>query len=165
VRYITHMPLTNAERQALFRDRRRTMMTDLMVQTRKDIREWSRLVALYESGQSKFYTNHVDTTPEQIASLQRMIRENKALLEQYDPTGGTHDGEIELGDVAPAAPQALWRGRPVTYALDDEGRATAIWAFDAESAARTDARARGLHAGVIGDQSWSIRSFASDRGR
>jgi len=153
------MPLSNAERQALFRDRQRTFIRELMVQTRKNIREWSRLIALYESGQSRFYTNHVDTTDGQIANLQRMIRENTALLEQYDPSRSSHDGEIELGDVAPAAPQALWKGHPVTFALDDEGRATGICVFDTESAARANARSRGRYAGVIGDQAWSIRPF------
>jgi hypothetical protein len=156
------MALSNREKQARWRERMRgrgAIIEEMMRRTRKDVREWQRFLAVLATGISRFYTNNVDTTADVIAQTESRIRENTRLLLQYDPEDLTHDGEVEIGDISPTAPQELWRGRAVSYALDDEGRACRVRAYDSISIAKTDAVQPGRFSGVIGDEAWSVRPF------
>jgi len=90
--------------------------------------------------------------------LKRMIDENLALVDHYDPDGLIADEDIEFGDVPPDLASSVWKGRPVSYAVDPEGRAHQLRLFESDSAAATEAAmTAGRLAGRVGDESWSIK--------
>jgi hypothetical protein len=166
-RYVTSMALTNSERQARYRDRLKhaatqapqlhIVMVDLILRTRLNIREWKRMLPRYESGQSRFYTNNVNATPEAIANLERMIAENSALLAQHDPDGLVVDGNIELAEIPACIGVQLWPSRPVSYVLNEDGLAKDLRVFPSDQAAQWDAAsAPDRRAGRIADDGWSI---------
>lgn len=165
MRYVTTMPLTNAERQARYRERikqlaARGVMSPIQAQllsdARRHIREWRRSIAAFDEGHMRLFTNHVDTSADHARQLERLIVQNEALLAQYDPEGLTADGNVELGDIAPERSSDLWPERWVTYALDGIGRAAQLRTFDSEAAARADARRPGRKLGQVAADMWSI---------
>jgi hypothetical protein len=133
-------------------------MEALVLTTRRDIRKWKRVVALITSGCMGVRTNGVDRSSEQAAMFKRMIDENQALVDRYDPEGLIADGDVEFGDVPPDLASTLWRGRPISYALDPHGRAHQFRLFQSDSAAATEAAMTpGRLAGWVGDEAWSIK--------
>lgn len=133
-------------------------MESLIFKTRKDIRAWKRSAALIASGQMAIRNGNVDRSTEHAGMLRRMIDENQALIDRYDPDGQIADGDIEFGDVPPELASTLWKGRPVSYALDSAGRAHRIRPFESDNTAATAAAmSPGCRAGRIGDESWSIK--------
>lgn len=159
------MPLTNAERQARYRERikqlaARGVMSPIQAQllsdARRHIREWRRSIAAFDEGHMRLFTNHVDTSADHARQLERLIVQNEALLAQYDPEGLTADGNVELGDIAPERSSNLWPERWVTYALDGIGRAAQLRTFDSEAVARADARRPGRNLGQVAADMWSI---------
>jgi hypothetical protein len=163
------MVLTNAERQARYRERLKAaasrassmtpMLADLMLRTRLNIRNWKCHVALFGAGQMHLYKNHADCTEEHVATLRRMIEENGALLHQYDPDGLTSDGDVEFGEIPARLAPELWAGRPVTYVLNSDGLAEQIRPFDTGRQAEFDAAgSHGRLVGRVGEQRWSINT-------
>jgi len=159
------MPLTNAERQARYRERikqlaARGVMSPIQAQllsdARRHIREWRRSIAAFDEGHMRLFTNHVDTSADQARQLERLIAQNEALLAQYDPEDLTADGHVELGDIAPERSSNLWPDRWVTYALDRIGRAEQLQTFDSEAMARADGRRPGRNLGQVAADMWSI---------
>jgi hypothetical protein len=136
-------------------------MDALILRTRCDIREWKRTIALISGGYMHVRTNGVDRSSEQASIFRRMIHENQALVDRYDPEGLVADDDIELGDIPAHQAQSLWKERPVSYAPDTEGRAVQLRLFDSDSAAATDAAMfQGRRSGRIGDEGWSIKPAA-----
>ena len=152
--------MTNAERQAQHRERlkaRNSMMEAIILKTRRDLREWRRGIALIESGYMRLHSNGADISDDQVATLTRIIHENEALVTRFDPECALKDDDIELGDVPVQMASQIWRGRPVTYKLDNEGRACDLSVFDSIEHAQSQARANdGRFSGWIGDESWSV---------
>lgn len=170
MRYVTPMPLTNAERQARYRERikrlaARGVMSPIQAQllsdARRHIREWRRSIAAFDGGYMRLFSNNVDISADHARQLERLIVQNEALLAQYDPEGLTADGNVELGDIAPERLSNLWPERWVTYALDRMGCAAQLRTFDSESAARADARQPGRNLGQVAADMWSIVSVPS----
>jgi len=172
LRYVTRMTLTNAERQARYRERLRRLasrvatlnpiLADLLIRTRLNIREWKRSLALFEAGLMHIYAGQEDRTAEQVTNLRRMIAENGALLAQYDTEGLTIDGDIELGNIGADIVAQLWAGRPVSYMLDMSESAIDLRLFETDAAAQIDAASPGRRAGRIGEQGWSIAAALAD---
>jgi hypothetical protein len=161
------MVLSNAERQARYRQRRQQLaargvmslaQAEILTDVRVRLREWKRSIAAFGEGRMRLTTNNVDTTSEHVSMLKGMIARNEALLTQYDPDGLTADGNVEIGEVTPQESSGVLPGRWIAYSLDDRGRAVNLRLYDAESHARTDAMAAGRYAGVVADDMWSISS-------
>jgi len=160
------MPLSNAERQARYREKRRQlaakgMITDVQQQTlldlRRHLREWRRSLAAFAQGRMRMTTNNVDTTAEQVVRVRRMIAYNEAVLTRFDPDGLTADGNIEIGEVSAHESSGVFPGRWVAYSLDDQGRAVKLRVYTAEGAARADARmGAGRYAGLVHADMWAI---------
>ncbi len=162
------MALSNAERQARYRQRLKSLaaqaeMTelkaDLLVGARGNLRQWRHYIAMFAGKRLSIRCNGSDITPEHVAMLRRGISSHEALLEQYDPEGRTKDGNVEIGDVPPDIEAAIWAARPVSYVLGSSGLAADLRLFASPSAAVTDAEAHpDRSVGWVGDDGWSIAS-------
>jgi hypothetical protein len=159
------MVLSNAERQARYRERLKQLaakgvmsplQAQMLTDVRRHLREWRRSIAAFAEGRMKLWTNHVDTTAEHVAMLEKMIATNEQLLVQYDPDDLTADGSVELGEVTSREFNSVLPGRWVSYLLDDQGRAVDLHLFDDAKAARGHAWRSGRNVGVIGEDMWSI---------
>jgi hypothetical protein len=159
------MVLTNAERQARYRERIKALaakaeMTETQAQllygARCRLRQWKLQLAKCEAGEIHLTRNRIDITVEHAAQLRGQIAEGREFLRQFDPEDRTRDNDIEFGEVSPNLASELWPGRAVTYTLDPEGFATDLRVFPSDSAAAFDASQEGRHAGWLSDDIWSI---------
>jgi hypothetical protein len=154
------MVLTNREKQARHRERlrdRSTALNRVLVNTRRRLREQHSWIARFDEGLLRMTRDGVDCTAEQVAMVRGWIAESIALLQEQDPDGLTRDGNIEIGDISPARSQELYRDKPVSYAIDAEGRAVRLKLFESDSAAQAEAgMTEGRFAGRIGEEGWSI---------
>lgn len=155
------MAIPNAERQALHRERERnkkTIMQQLVIRTRSDIREWKRTIALIESGVMRMSWDGQDASEARIIHLNKIISENQYLVDQFDPAGELVDGDIEMGEVPSILVARIWDGRFVSYALDAKGRACDLKIYEDARAARAEAASvTGRYYGTIGAEGWSIK--------
>jgi hypothetical protein len=129
----------------------------LLADTRRRLREWRRQGSLFERGELRMFWGREDASEEQMANLRRMIKENSALIAEYDPENLTDDGNIEIADIGHLSPRQLFAGKPVTCSLDDNGLAAELQIYDSEETARYFASATpGRVAGTVADDQWSI---------
>jgi hypothetical protein len=154
------MAISNAERQAQHRERlkaKRTIMDELVISTRRNLREWRRSAALLTAGSMRVGWNGEDQSGEHVLRLNKIINENQHLVDQYDPEGLLKDDDIEIGDVDDCLASQLWHGRHVSYLLDEQGRAYDIMAYNDIISAKADSGAASCrYFGTIGAEGWSI---------
>jgi hypothetical protein len=159
------MVLSNAERQARYREKMRQLaargamspaQAEVLFRVRLHLREWKRSIAFFEDREMRLYTNNVDTSDQHVAMLRRLVADNELLLKRYDPDELTADDAIEPGEMPRGQCMNLLPGRYVTYRLDDAGRASELALFETELQARAHAAGNTLGVGVVGDDMWSI---------
>lgn len=165
IRYVTIMVLTNAERQARYRERLKQLaargvmspaQAEMLADIRRRLREWRRSISAFESGQMWLRTNGVDQSASHLDMLKGMIATNERLLDEYDPDNLTTDGNVELGALSAHESAQVLPGAWVSYRLDDDRLARDLRFYGLESHARTDALQAGRAFGVIAQDMWSI---------
>lgn len=134
-------------------------LEDLLRESRRQIREWKRPLALFDAGVMRLHSNGVDISAQHMQDLHRYIAEHAALIEKYDPEGLTADANVEFGDVGQLASE-LYANRPLAVALNSDGLGEVLHVFDTDADARSFAQSRpGYHAGHVSQDGWSITSI------
>lgn len=159
------MVLSNAERQARYRERLKQLaargvlssaQAQLLTDARRQVREWRRSISSFAGGRIWIKVGNVDQSSEHITRLNALIANNDKLVAEFDPDDVTADGNVEIGEVSVQEFAEIYAGRWLSYSLDERERAVNIRGFEGEGMARVDARQPGRSYGIVGADNWSI---------